>query len=165
MPNPCICHTLYAIRHALSRRLRQAPSRCLVLADAAEVISRASCPSPHNVFLLITRHTLRVTVFAIRYMLYAMRCFTRLQHMPRRNLVLADAAEVISMASCPSPHNVFLLIIRHTLRVTVFAIRYMLYAMRCLVGFGRYPLDVWSSLTLRRSSRGHPALRLTMFFC
>ncbi len=31
-------------------------------------------------------------------------------------------------------------------------------------GFGRYPLDVWSSLSLRRPSRGHPALRLTMSF-
>ncbi len=89
--------------------LRHVPPRCLVLANAAEAISRASCPPQYrplipNLYslisnvqslflsLLITRHALRVTVFLLR-------------QVPSRCLVLANAAEVISRASCPPQYR------------------------------------------------------------
>ncbi len=121
-------HLLYAICHLLFYRLRQAPSRCLVLTS----LRRTSRGHP----------AFRHTPFAICHLL-----FYGLQHMPRRNLVLTSlrrislghyalrlitlpyaigympcavssasayapsksgprfAAEDISKASCPSPYR------------------------------------------------------------
>ncbi len=90
------------------------------------------------------------------------------RQVPFRCLVLAGAAEAISRASCPPPiyrpliPNLYSLIsnVYPCICHRPYAIGYALFC----VGSSICPVEIWSSLTLRRISLGHYALRLIMSF-
>ncbi len=110
----------YAIRYkpcAILYGLRQVPPRCLVLADAGEAISRASCPSPYT----------------ICYMLYAICHFVMGSTYAPSKSGPRFAAEDFSGALCSPPYPIC-----HT----PLAIGYTLF----LTGSDMCPFGTWSSL-------------------